>query len=59
MAVLLFSDRNLSIAWLSAVIQKLSGSEDLERQAFVYLIQQPKTQERILHMLTTGKPLRN
>jgi 3-hydroxyacyl-CoA dehydrogenase len=32
---------------------------DLERQAFVYLIQQPKTQERILHMLTTGKPLRN
>jgi 3-hydroxyacyl-CoA dehydrogenase len=32
---------------------------DLERQAFVYLIQQPKTQERILHVLTRGKPLRN
>ncbi len=32
---------------------------DLERQAFVELIQEPKTVERILHMLQTGKPLRN
>ena len=32
---------------------------DLERAAFVDLIQQPKTVERIMHMLTTGKPLRN
>ncbi|HEC21656.1 MAG TPA: 3-hydroxyacyl-CoA dehydrogenase/enoyl-CoA hydratase family protein [Chloroflexi bacterium] len=32
---------------------------DLERQAFVELIQMPKTIERIMHMLTTGKPLRN
>jgi 3-hydroxyacyl-CoA dehydrogenase len=32
---------------------------DLERQAFVELIQEPKTIERILSMLTTGKPLRN
>ncbi len=32
---------------------------DLEREAFVYLIRQPKTQERIMHMLGTGKPLRN
>lgn len=32
---------------------------DLEREAFVALIQEPKTIERIVHMLTTGKPLRN
>jgi 3-hydroxyacyl-CoA dehydrogenase len=32
---------------------------DLERAAFVKLIQEPKTVERIMHMLTTGKPLRN
>lgn len=31
----------------------------LERQHFVELAQQPKTQERIAHMLKTGKPLRN
>jgi 3-hydroxyacyl-CoA dehydrogenase len=32
---------------------------DLEREVFVHLAGQPKTQERIQHMLTTGKPLRN
>ena len=32
---------------------------DLERRHFVELAQQPKTQERIAHMLKTGKPLRN
>lgn len=32
---------------------------DLEREAFLSLIGQPKTQERMLHMLTKGKPLRN
>jgi len=32
---------------------------DLERQAFVELIQEPKSVERIIAMLTTGKPLRN
>ncbi len=32
---------------------------DLEREAFVTLCRQPKTQERIAHMLETGKPLRN
>ena len=32
---------------------------DLEREVFVELCAQPKTQERIQHMLTTGKPLRN
>ena len=32
---------------------------DLERAVFVELSQQPKTHERIQHMLTTGKPLRN
>ena len=31
----------------------------LERQHFVELAQQQKTQERIAHMLKTGKPLRN
>jgi 3-hydroxyacyl-CoA dehydrogenase len=30
-----------------------------ERKHFVELAQQPKTQERIAHMLKTGKPLRN
>ncbi|NDJ36831.1 MAG: 3-hydroxyacyl-CoA dehydrogenase/enoyl-CoA hydratase family protein [Chloroflexi bacterium] len=32
---------------------------DLEREAFVALVQEPKTIERIMHMLQTGKPLRN
>ncbi len=32
---------------------------DLERKHFVELAQMPKSQERIAHTLTTGKPLRN
>nr|MBA3806752.1 enoyl-CoA hydratase/isomerase family protein [Acidobacteriota bacterium] len=32
---------------------------DLEREVFVSLCGEPKTLERIKHMLTTGKPLRN
>jgi 3-hydroxyacyl-CoA dehydrogenase len=32
---------------------------DLEREAFLSLCGEPKTRERIQHMLTTGKPLRN
>jgi len=32
---------------------------DLEREAFLSLCGEPKTLERIQHMLTTGKPLRN
>jgi 3-hydroxyacyl-CoA dehydrogenase len=32
---------------------------DREREHFIALGQMPKTQERIVHMLTTGKPLRN
>lgn len=32
---------------------------DLEREAFMSLMGAPKTQERIGHMLQTGKPLRN
>ena len=32
---------------------------DLERAAFVELIQTAKTMERVLHTLMTGKPLRN
>lgn len=33
--------------------------DDLEREVFLDLARQPKTQERIMHMLKTGKPLRN
>ncbi len=32
---------------------------DLEREHFVSLLGHPKTQQRIQHMLATGKPLRN
>ena len=32
---------------------------DLEREAFLSLCGYPKTQERIQHMLKTGKALRN
>ncbi|GHH97615.1 enoyl-CoA hydratase [Neobacillus kokaensis] len=32
---------------------------DLEREAFLSLIQEPKTQQRMQHMLLKGKPLRN
>lgn len=32
---------------------------DLEREAFLSLIAEPKTQMRMQHMLKTGKPLRN
>jgi 3-hydroxyacyl-CoA dehydrogenase len=31
----------------------------LEREAFVGLIEHPKTQERIMTMMQTGKPARN
>ena len=32
---------------------------DLEREAFVGLCQEQKTMDRIMHMLESGKPLRN
>jgi 3-hydroxyacyl-CoA dehydrogenase len=32
---------------------------DLEREAFMSLCGQPKTQERMQYTLKTGKPLRN
>jgi 3-hydroxyacyl-CoA dehydrogenase len=32
---------------------------DLEREAFLGLVAEPKTQARIQHTLKTGKPLRN
>ncbi len=32
---------------------------DLEREAFLSLIAEPKSQQRMQHMLTKGKPLRN
>ena len=46
---------------------RLTGSQtvseqyllDLEREAFLSLCGQPKTQERIAYMLMNGKPLRN
>jgi 3-hydroxyacyl-CoA dehydrogenase len=46
---------------------RLSGAQtvsepyllDLEREAFLSLCGNPKTQERMQHMLKTGKPLRN
>ncbi len=31
----------------------------LEREAFIELAGNPKSQERAMHMLQTGKPLRN
>ena len=32
---------------------------DLEKEAFLSLLGEPKTQDRIMYMLNTGKPLRN
>ncbi|KHF30088.1 putative 3-hydroxyacyl-CoA dehydrogenase [Anoxybacillus sp. BCO1] len=32
---------------------------DLEREAFLSLVGEPKTQARMQHMLVKGKPLRN
>jgi 3-hydroxyacyl-CoA dehydrogenase len=32
---------------------------DLERQMIIELLHEEKTRERIMHMLQTGKPLRN
>jgi 3-hydroxyacyl-CoA dehydrogenase len=32
---------------------------DLEREAFLSLLGEEKTRQRIMHMLQTGKPLRN
>lgn len=64
------SDYDLVVA--RKIAQVLSGGDcaegtfvseqeilDLEREAFVSLCGEQKTQERIVHMLNTGKPLRN
>ena len=64
------SDHDLAIARKLACI--LTGGDasagtlateehfiDLEREAFVSLCGEPKTQDRIAHILKTGKPLRN
>jgi 3-hydroxyacyl-CoA dehydrogenase len=32
---------------------------DMERKAFMELLNHPKTQERIMGMMQTGKPVRN
>jgi 3-hydroxyacyl-CoA dehydrogenase len=43
--------------------EKVAVSEEklleLEREAFMSLVREEKTQERMQHMLKTGKPLRN
>ena len=64
------TDHDLTIARKLAYI--LSGGDaeagtqqdeshfiDLEREAFVSLCGEPKTQDRIAHILKTGKPLQN
>jgi 3-hydroxyacyl-CoA dehydrogenase len=64
------SDHDLHIAGkLAHVLSggRLTGEQavseqyllDLEREAFLSLCGHPKTQDRIQHMLKTGKPLRN
>ena len=54
------------VAWVlcggNVIPDTLVGEQyllDLEREAFVSLCGDPKTQARIQHMLSTGKPLRN
>ena len=48
---------------LQGVLHPTTVSEqhllDLEREAFMSLVAERKTQERIQHTLKTGKPLRN
>ena len=54
------------LAWLlsgGAVLHPQEVGEDylleLEREVFLQLARQPKSQERMRHVLATGKPLRN
>ncbi|MFS0822110.1 3-hydroxyacyl-CoA dehydrogenase NAD-binding domain-containing protein [Bacillus sp. 1P02SD] len=64
------SDHDLKIAkklaWVLAGGNVPYGAEvdeqyllDLEREAFLSLVGEPKTQQRMQHMLVKGKPLRN
>lgn len=64
------SDHDIKIAQKLAyvlsggrVTQGIEVSEqyllDIEREAFLSLLGEPKTQQRMQHMLTKGKPLRN
>ncbi|RFB15046.1 3-hydroxyacyl-CoA dehydrogenase/enoyl-CoA hydratase family protein [Bacillus sp. HNG] len=64
------SDHDLKIAkklaWVIAGGNVPYGTEvdeqyllDLEREAFLSLVGEPKTQQRMQHMLVKGKPLRN
>lgn len=66
----LISDHDLKIAEKLAFViaggRVPSGTEvdeqyllDLEREAFLSLLGEPKTQQRMQHMLLKGKPLRN
>jgi 3-hydroxyacyl-CoA dehydrogenase len=54
------------LAWILAGGNRPAGGTmsekemlDLEREAFLSLCGERKTQERMQHMLKTGKPLRN
>jgi hypothetical protein len=49
---------------LTAIIRKVEKADSsdlmaLERKAFCELVAHPKSQERIMAMMSTGKPLRN
>ncbi len=45
------------------IVEKVTGADtvilELEKEAFVSLCGEKKTQERIMYMLSNGKPLRN
>ena len=43
----------------NALVQRIEALLDLEREAFLSLCGQRKTQERIAYTLKTGKTLRN
>ena len=45
--------------WLASEIYATSVAMALERKHFCSLLDHPKTQERIMGMLQTGKPVRN
>ena len=48
-----------SVEQQKALVETTKEQLDLEREAFLSLLGQRRTQERIQHTLKTGKPLRN
>jgi len=52
-------DANILAIWYSTLGETEDYLMALERQRFCALIEEPKTQERIMAMLQTGKPVRN